>query len=188
MDLQRLQQQLASIPTAATQWPPAHWQPTQCGDIPIRINRDGQWFYQNSAIQRPELVTLFSSVLHRQGTDYYLTTPVESVRIQVDDAPFVLIDWQWLPSALGPVLQVKDNLARSYLIGAEYPVKLQTEPMSGELLPYLQLARGLTAKFSRPCYYQLVAQLTPLLINGQACYALESGGYPVVFATADAEV
>jgi hypothetical protein len=183
MDLLQLQQQLLNHAEPAPSWPPAHWQPPFCGDLPIRISRDGQWFYQNSPIKRPELIKLFSTVLHCQQGQYLLTTPVESVRIQVEDAPFVLIDWQWIDSEQGPQLQVRDNIDRLYLIGSEYPLQLQAEPGTGQLLPYLQLSRGLTAKFSRNCYYQLAAQAQ--LIEGEHgdFFVLQSGGYQAVLAT-----
>ncbi len=182
MDLLQLQQQLLNHAEPSTSWPPADWQPPFCGDLPIRISRDGQWFYQDSPINRPNLIKLFSTVLHRHQGEYLLTTPVESVRIQVDDAPFMLIDWQWLDSEQGPQLQVRDTIDRLYLIGSEYPLQLQAEPSTGQLLPYLQLARGLTAKFSRNCYYQLVAQAQLIADEQGDCLVLQSGIYPAVLA------
>lgn len=182
MDLLQLQQQLVNQAQPSIAWPPADWQPPFCGDFPIRISRDGQWFYQQSPINRPELIKLFSTVLHRRQDDYLLTTPVESVRIQVDDAPFVLIDWQWLDSEQGPQLQVRDNIDRLYLIGSEYPLQLQAEPNTGQLLPYLQLARGLTAKFSRNCFYQLAAQAQLIEAEQGDFFVLQSGSYQAVLA------
>ncbi len=187
MDLQQLQQQLFKHNPDVGSWPPNHWQPPFCGDIPLQITRDGQWLYQQSPIQRPELVKLFSSVLHCQQGEYLLTTPVESVRIQVDDAPFMLVDWQWLDSAEGPQLQVRDTLDQLYLIGSEYPLQLQPEPGSGMLLPYLQLPRGLTAKFSRPCYYQLAAQAELKTLAAGQYYVLPSGDYQAILAMAEPE-
>ena len=38
--------------------PPVHkWNPEFCGDIDIRIARDGTWFYMGSPIGRQRLVT-----------------------------------------------------------------------------------------------------------------------------------
>ena len=73
--------------------PPVHlWNPPFCGDLDMRIARDGTWFYLGTPIGRFELVRLFSSILRKDGEDYFLVTPVEKVGITVDDAPFVAID------------------------------------------------------------------------------------------------
>jgi hypothetical protein len=173
MDLASLQQQLQQGRSA----PLESWHPPFCGEIPIRIDRDGQWFYQQSPMGRIELVKLFSSVLQRKNDQYVLTTPVEEVAIQVDDAPFLLTDWQWQDSDAGPVLQMSTNLGAEYLISTEYPIQLQAEPASGLWLPYLQLARNLTAKMSRAVFYQLADQATVQLIAGQNHFVLQSGRY-----------
>jgi hypothetical protein len=67
-----------------------------CGDFSIRIARDGTWFYRGSPIGRKELVCLFASVLKRdEGGVYWLETPVERGRIDVEDAPFVAVEMYW---------------------------------------------------------------------------------------------
>lgn len=64
--------------------PPVHlWNPPFCGDLDMRIARDGTWFYQGTPIGRPAMVRLFSTVIRRDGDDYFLVTPVEKVGIQV---------------------------------------------------------------------------------------------------------
>ena len=54
-----------------------------CGDIGLRIARDGTWYYQGSPIGRKPLVKLFASVLRCEEDGFYLVTPVE----KVPDAP-----------------------------------------------------------------------------------------------------
>lgn len=173
MDLALLQQQLKQGRSA----PLESWNPPFCGEMPIRIDRDGQWFYQQSPIGRIELVKLFSSVLQFKNDRYVLTTPVEEVAIVVDDAPFLLTNWQWHDSDCGAVLQMTTNLAAEYLISTEYPMQLQAEPGSGLWLPYLQLPRGLTAKMSRAVFYQLAEQATVQTWQGQQHFVLQSGRY-----------
>jgi len=64
--------------------PPVHlWDPPDCGDLDIRIARDGTWFYLGTPIGRPELVRLFSTILRKDGDRYVLVTPVEKVGITV---------------------------------------------------------------------------------------------------------
>ena len=72
--------------------PPVHlWNPDFCGDIDMRIARDGTWYYLGSPIGRKPMVRLFSSIIRRDGDDYFLVTPVEKVGITVEDAPFVAV-------------------------------------------------------------------------------------------------
>jgi len=64
--------------------PPVHlWNPPFCGDLDMRIARDGTWFYEGTPIGRPALVRLFSTILKREGDKFFLVTPVEKVGITV---------------------------------------------------------------------------------------------------------
>ncbi len=75
--------------------PPVHlWNPPFCGDLDMRIARDGTWFYLGTPIGGTELVRLFSSILKKEGDRYFLVTPVEKVGITVEDAPFVAVDFE----------------------------------------------------------------------------------------------
>src|SRR3712207_7692483 len=48
------------------------------------------------SIGRKELVCLFASVLKRERDgSYWLATPVERGRIEVEDAPFVAVEMWW---------------------------------------------------------------------------------------------
>ena len=56
----------------------------------IKIAGDGKWFYEGGEIQRKALVKLFSTVLKRDSDGiFWLETPVEKGRIEVEDAPFI---------------------------------------------------------------------------------------------------
>src|SRR5271167_1189585 len=66
--------------------------PADCGDLGIRIARDGAWFYRGSPIGRLPLVKLFASVLRREADRrYWLVTPAERGRIEVEDVPFLAV-------------------------------------------------------------------------------------------------
>lgn len=176
-NLQMLQRQLQQ-----TDLPPVEsWNPPFCGDIPIHINAEGDWYYQHSKIQRPALVTLFASVLLRQNNEYFLQTPVEKMRITVADAPFLIVDWAWLETAAGPALNLTTNLQQQVLVSPQYPLVLKADPQQ-QLLPYLQLWRGLDAKLSRNVYYQLAEQANAVYCNHQQHYQLKSAAYPFTFA------
>src|SRR4030081_4081216 len=73
--------------------PPVHlWNPPFCGDLDMRIARDGTWFYMGTPIGRPALVRLFSTLLKREDGKHFLVTPVEKVGIRGDDAPFLAVE------------------------------------------------------------------------------------------------
>lgn len=133
--------------------PPVHlWNPPFCGDLDIRIARDGTWFYLGTPIGRPEMVRLFSSILKREGDEHFLVTPVEKVRIRVDDAPFVAVDFT--PS--GDDLIFRTNVGEQVTAGADNPIRVDLDPQTGEPAPYLHIRRNLWALIDRKSFYRLV--------------------------------
>jgi hypothetical protein len=92
----------------------------------------------------------------------------------VADAPFLLVEAQWQEDGR---LQLTTNLQQQFMVGAQYPVTLQAEPPTGQLLPYMQLPRGLSAKFSRALYYQLAEQAQRIQVADSEHYVLSSGAY-----------
>src|SRR5689334_11548651 len=70
--------------------PPVHlWNPAHSGEIDIVIRPDGSWWHEGARISREALVRLFSTVLRKDPDGYWLVTPVEKMRIKVEDAPFL---------------------------------------------------------------------------------------------------
>ena len=64
----------------------------ECGDVGLKIGRDGTWYYQDSPIGRRPLVKLFASVLRLEADgQYYLVTPAEKALVRVEDAPFLAV-------------------------------------------------------------------------------------------------
>lgn len=179
IDLNVLQQQLQQSNLA----PVEQWQPKFCGDIPLHIDSQGQWFYNDSLIQRPALVKLFASVLLCQDGEYYLQTPVEKMRITVADAPFIVTDWQWLTSDNLAVLALTTSIGDTLLVSPQQPIRLALSAEQ-DWLPYVQMWRGLSAKLNRNVYYQLAEQVSAVYCNGKTHYQLKSAGYPYTFAIA----
>jgi hypothetical protein len=71
--------------------PVEKWNPAHCGDIDIRIARDGTWYHEGSPVGRKELVRLFSTILRKDPDGFVLVTPAEKMRIVVEDAPFMAV-------------------------------------------------------------------------------------------------
>lgn len=128
------------------------WNPEFCGDLDIRIARDGTWFYLGTPIGRHELVKLFSSILRKDGEDYFLVTPVEKVGITVDDAPFVAVDFVRDGDGLRFVTNVEDEV----VAGPEHPIRVVRDPETGEPSPYVNIRRNLEALIDRKSFYRLV--------------------------------
>ena len=72
MNLQKLQASLELQHKA----PVEKWDPPFCGDIDIRIESDGRWFYMGSPITRQALVKLFATVLKKENDEYFFSNPV----------------------------------------------------------------------------------------------------------------
>lgn len=129
----------------------------RCGDFDMRIARDGTWFYRGSPINRKPLVKLFSSVLRRTETgEYWLVTPVERGRIQVDDAPFTAVEVTASGSGAGQELTFRTNLDDFVIADCDHPIRVSYRRPAGEPSPYVLVRPGLEALILRPVFYQLV--------------------------------
>jgi len=137
--------------------PPVHlWNPEFCGDLDMRIARDGTWFYLGTPIGRFELVKLFSSILKKEDGKYFLVTPVEKVGITVDDAPFVAIDFEVEEKDGNQALRFFTHVGDEALAGPEHPIRVARDPETGEPSPYILIRAELEALIDRKSFYRLV--------------------------------
>ncbi|GAW34677.1 hypothetical protein RA2_01729 [Roseovarius sp. A-2] len=137
--------------------PPVHdWNPPFRGDLDMRIARDGTWFYQGTPITRPALVRLFSTILRRDGDDYFLVTPVEKVGITVDDAPFVAVDIEPEGAGQEQTLRFETNVGDHVTAGPDHPIRVSRDPETGEPAPYVLVRANLEALIDRKSFYRLV--------------------------------
>jgi len=137
--------------------PPVHlWNPAHSGEIDIVIRRDGSWWHEGARIGRERLVRLFSTVLRKDPDGIWLVTPVEKMKIAVEDAPFVAVRVDRIERDDGePVLRFLTNVGDEVEAGAENPIRVATDA-AGEPRPYVHVRRGLEALISRPVFYELV--------------------------------
>jgi len=141
--------------------PVERWNPTHCGDIDIRIARDGTWFHQGTPVGRKELVRLFSTILRKDGADYVLVTPAEKMRIRVEDAPFMAVLMEVTCEGREQSLTFITNVGDEALAGADNPIRVETDPVSEEPAPYVHVRRGLEARIARAVFYQLADLAVP---------------------------
>lgn len=153
------------------------WNPEFCGDIDMKIMRNGKWFYMGTEIKRPAMVKLFSGILRLDSDNcYYLVTPVEKVRISVEDAPFI---------ATSLISEKKDNINHLYfitnvnekiLLTKNNPLEIKINNITEEPSPYIFVRKNLKALISRSVFYELIELATKKYIDGKDCLVLASAG------------
>jgi hypothetical protein len=146
--------------------------PVECGDLPFLIRRDGTWLYRGSRIGRKEMVCLFSSVLRRaeDGT-FWLETPAERGRIEVEDAPFVAVELDWAGCGRDQRLTFRTNVDQLVTADRDHPIRVAHDLMTCDPTPYLRVRPGagrlpVEARICRAVYYELVALAEPGLVHG----------------------
>ena len=139
--------------------PPVHlWNPDFCGDIDMRIGRDGTWFYMGTPIGRSAMVKLFSTVLRLDDDGkYYLVTPVEKLGIKVDDAPFLAVEMVREGSGAAQVLSFRTQTDDWVVASKTHPIRFSFDPVTSEPSPYIMVRDNLEALINRPLFYDLVA-------------------------------
>ena len=139
--------------------PPVHlWNPAHCGDIDILIRRDGIWVHEGSPIGRKELVRLFSTILRKDPDGYHLVTPVEKLKIAVEDLPFRAVAL----GREGADLILTTDVGDEVRVSAADPIVVDTDPATGEPSPRVHVRRDLWARIARPVFYELVELAEPV--------------------------
>ncbi|PZQ51348.1 MAG: DUF1285 domain-containing protein [Rhodovulum sulfidophilum] len=157
--------------------PPVHlWNPPFCGDLDMRVARDGTWFYLGTPIGRPALTRLFSTILKREGDRYYLVTPVEKVGITVDDAPFLAVDFAVEGEGREQTLTFTTLTGDETTAGPDRPIRLARDPATGEPAPYVLVRANLEALIDRKSFYRLAELGVEETVAGVAQFGLWSGG------------
>jgi hypothetical protein len=162
---------------------PVHlWNPPFCGDLDMRIARDGTWFYLGTPIGRAPLVKLFSSIIRKDGNDYFLVTPVEKVGITVDDAPFVANDFDIENAGDDQIITFHTHVGDTAIAGPENPIRVVRDEETGEPSPYVLIRANLEALIDRKSFYRLVDIGTTQQYEGIDWFGVRSGGefFPII--------
>lgn len=133
------------------------WHPPFCGDIDIQIKANGDWVHEGCVIKRIGLIRLFSQVLWTEGNEVFLKTPAEKVRIQVEDAHFLVTDWQWVTTPKGAAVQFTTLTGESPTLGIDCDLWLAD--FHGEQRPYISMRFGMKALLQRSTFYSLANEL-----------------------------
>lgn len=133
--------------------PPVHlWHPAHCGDIDILIRADGVWMHEGSPISRAELVRLFSTILRKDPDGYHLVTPVEKLKIAVEDLPFRAVAVREQDGRLVFTTDQGDETVS----GTEHAIVVETDEATGEPSPRVHVRGDLWARIVRSVFYDLV--------------------------------
>ena len=151
--------------------PVEQWDPEYCGELDLHIKANGEWWYQGTPIKRLRLVKLFASVLKKVDDEYFLVTPVEKIKITVEDAPFLITRWEWQDDIAHSTMLLATNLGDEFALSSKHPMRVDEQ---GSV--YVTVRRNLEAKVHRNAYYQLIEESRQATQGGEVTLQLESDG------------
>jgi len=157
--------------------------PPYCGEIDIRIDTNGVWYYMGSPILRDSMVGFFASILRKEDAEYFLVTAMEKVKIQVDDVPFLIVDVEGCSDISGNQdLYVTTNIGNCFKIDASHGLSFHKadnnlDITNGVSMAYVEVKDDLQARFDRKSYYRLI-DLGEEVTRGDSLkwFGLRSGG------------
>jgi len=157
------------------------WHPTVSGEIDIRINREGVWFYQGEEMARKAMVKLFSTILRLDDDNqYYLVSPVEKMRISVDVAPFAIVDLRVVQIEGKQSIILKSNVDEDLVL--RDPLQFIVEKNEkGEPIPLVAVRKNLKGLLNRNVFYQLAELAVLHEVDGLEYLGVWSCGvfYPI---------
>lgn len=121
----------------------------------FHIDREGTWRYRGSVIGREAMVRLFAGMLRKRGEGYVLQTPEQVLQVRVDDAPFVIVDFECDADGGVPRVWMITSLGERLLLGREHPLWLRRDPGRGEVRAYVSMRDGIPALVHRNVFYRL---------------------------------
>lgn len=182
------------------------WHPESVADMDLVIKANGEWWHEGGEVTRESLVSLFATILWKEEhdgiTEYFLKTPVQKLRIQVEDAPLLIRDvgivnednlsWLEFTTTTGDVIRLDDEhliTLKAYNIDDSISIDnigtINTDTRSennhdvtseSQVRPYMLVRNGLMALINRNTFYHLteIGELTEQ--NGETILILQSGG------------
>jgi len=167
-----------SVNCHADEAPPLEkWHPELTGDMDLTITRDGQWMYQDHPIPRESATRLFSRILRREDDgEFYLVTPVEKWRIQVEDTPLLAHSPTLRGEGRDQVLSVTTNMGDTLDIGEAHPLDIGHYQQTGEPRPVVLVREGIEARLPRSAFYHLVELAQEQNVDGEPWLGVFSQG------------
>ena len=130
--------------------------PVDKGHFGITIDAEGVWSHGGTVFPRLALAKLFARVLKRDDAgQYWLETPVEKGLVDVADAPFVAVELAATGVGTDQAVRFRTNLDEWAPLDDDHPLRIETDPETGEPRPYITIRPGLDARLLRPVFYDL---------------------------------
>ena len=118
--------------------PLSSWSSGVARDFPLRISRDGRW-----------------RVLVREGDEFFLVSPEEKLRIEIEDAPFLAVEMEQIGSGDRQKLVFRTNVDDVVIAGVDHKIWVNEHPKTQAPSPYIEIRDGLHALISRTVFYDL---------------------------------
>lgn len=157
------------------------WHPERQGEMDMVIKANGEWWHEGSRVSRQSLVDLFATVLWKEGTDqdpeYYLKTPIEKIRITVEDVPFLITEVNLIEQKEknnSPVIEFITSTGDVVPLDDEHPLEMRE--YQGEQRPYIEVRFGMKGLISRNVLMHLIKLGELTEEAGQTSLTLRSGG------------
>ncbi len=135
--------------------PVESWNPTVEGEIDIHIDSQGRWFHEGGHFDRQDLARMFASILRREGDNYYLVTPVEKLKIRIDDVPFSIVLMKTELKDGLQTLSFMTSLGDEVIASEKNRIEFRLSS-SGDQIPYIEVRNGLWGKLNQSTYYELI--------------------------------
>ena len=147
------------------------------GPVQIRVDQEGDWFYEGRPIFRPEILALFYEQLRlREDGRYCLEWQGECHPIEVEDTPFVItrVDKEEDPSGKERIVLSLKHVSEKEVLDPE------SLYVGKDNVLYCRIRMGrFPARFSRPAYYQIAQWIEPDSSGTGFVLPLNGNLYPI---------
>ncbi len=177
--------------------PLEQWQPNFCGEMDMLIKANGEWWHEGRKVTRQSLVNLFAKVLWAEIDDkndiaYYLKTPVEKLKIQVEDAPLLITQVNQIDKAGKRYIEFVSSQGDKFLLDQAHPIHFglpfnlvslangQSASIDHSQQPYVLVRKNgdsvLYGLIHRNVFYHLIEMGELIEREGNTVLTLNSGG------------
>lgn len=114
--------------------------------VDFKILRDGTWLHDGVPIIRARLAKLFSdrALSVDESGNYWLQTPFEKYPVEVEDVPYVIVDYNGL--------SLRTNMDEEITLDTDTKWSLRTG------IPYVEIRNGLYARIGRAVLYNMIEE------------------------------
>ncbi|MGM8886696.1 DUF1285 domain-containing protein [Psychrobacter sp. 1U2] len=168
------------------------WHPEQVMDMDLVIKANGEWWHEGTHMTRESLVSLFATILWKEDKDgkaeYFLKTPVQKLRIKVEDAPLLINDVGIVNEEGVSWLEFSTSTGDIVRLDPQHPIELRAfhvdskdnsaahSDTEGQVRPYMMVRNDLKALIGRNAFYHLTDIGTLREQAGTTILTLQSGG------------